>query len=148
MCQESLAAGEKVCAHCRADLAELRKSRAASGLCVKCGKPAEVGGKWTLCLVCWFKLKSVKYTGTVRNWQALRDKFVEQDGRCVYTGKVLTPGVDAAVDHRHPQARGGNGDLENLQWVCRRVNLMKNDCTHEEFIRFCRQVANRFPSIT
>ena len=68
--------------------------------------------------------------------------FEEQGGRCAYTGEPLVPGVTASLDHKLPMSRGGLHERDNLQWVTTRINSMKADLTHEEFVALCATVAN------
>jgi hypothetical protein len=35
-------------------------------------------------------------------------------------------------------------DVVLIQWVLTKVNLMKWDSTHDEFIKFCKIIAERF----
>lgn len=70
----------------------------------------------------------------------MRDLFLSQGARCAYSGEALVPGVNASVDHRQPVSRGGVHALENLQWVSRKVNIMKSDMTHEEFLDTCHAI--------
>lgn len=74
-------------------------------------------------------------------------KFQEQEGRCVYTGMELR-----FRSGRSPEERGtasvdridsGRGYvLDNVQWVHKAVNLMKQDLNEETFIRLCVAVVH------
>jgi 5-methylcytosine-specific restriction endonuclease McrA len=79
-------------------------------------------------------------TGTKKDGAMLRDLFEAQQRTCAYTGEVLIPGINASLDHKIPTSRGGTNDRENLQWVTARVNSMKSDLTHEEFVALCRHI--------
>ncbi len=75
--------------------------------------------------------------------QDLSKKFVEQDGKCIYTGIKLNfapkrPNMNASVD-RIDNNRGYEKD--NIQWVHKTVNFMKLDFTHEEFIEMCKKIS-------
>lgn len=136
----------KLCSACLTTYRERRRDRISKGLCCHCGSLAVAGKKWLVCETCWFKRVAAAHTGTTRHGPALKELWDRQGGRCAYTGTQLAIGVNAALDHVWPRSRGGRGSLDNLQWVCKPVNLMKNDCTHDEFLRFCRLVAQRFPA--
>jgi len=62
----------------------------------------------------------------------------DQRGLCALTGRRLDR--TAQLDHRIPLARGGGGQISNLQWLCAEVNLAKRDLTNEEFAALCRDV--------
>lgn len=71
--------------------------------------------------------------------------------RCVYTGDLLTPGVNLALDHRMPVSRAPEKvwQYKNLQWVSKRYNTAKSNMTDEEFRSFCELIlANWHPSNT
>lgn len=64
-----------------------------------------------------------------------------QDGRCAYTGRVLTLGyknTDASLD-RKDNTKGYV--VDNIQWVHKDINRMKNDMSEEAFLSLCRDVA-------
>lgn len=93
-----------------------------------------------MCLSCWFKVMAYEATGSRKNAVGLRALFERQGGRCAYTGRHLTPGIDASLDHRVPRSRGGAMELANVHWVALTVNLMKRALTHEEFLQHCWDV--------
>lgn len=89
----------------------------------------------------WYTQQAVNNTGNRADGPMLRRILERQGFRCRYTGEVLTPGVNANVDHVVPRSRGGTNDESNLQWVTARINRMKTDMTHEEFLAACVEVA-------
>jgi CRISPR/Cas system Type II protein with McrA/HNH and RuvC-like nuclease domain len=70
----------------------------------------------------------------------IQELLIAQNFQCAYSGKSLEMGSDATLDHKIPRSRGGSDDIGNLQWVSRRVNQMKTDFTHDEFIRACEVI--------
>jgi 5-methylcytosine-specific restriction endonuclease McrA len=115
--------------------------RRINGVCMSCGRDElSVRTNEKICLSCWFKHTAKNRTGTKKNGALLRTLFEEQQGKCAYTGEVLTPGFNASLDHKIPTSRGGTHARENLQWVTVRINSMKADLTHDEFIALCRQI--------
>lgn len=115
--------------------------------CVGCGRPAHRGpyptapGPSPRCARCHFRRLARRHTDGQAAWVHLRDRWVAQGGRCAYTGEPLVLGGNASVDHRQPRTRGGTGAPANLQWVTCRVNDVKRDLTHAEFVALCTQVA-------
>lgn len=57
---------------------------------------------------------------------------LSQGYMCIYCGKSTREKYH--VDHVHPLSRGGSNWPDNLQILCPRCNLQKNDKTHEEFL--------------
>lgn len=69
-------------------------------------------------------------TDEVRKFAALRELG------CTYcNSKERTE-----VDHKIPLSRGGERELSNLQWLCRKCNHAKFDMTEEEFFSHIRKV--------
>ena len=53
---------------------------------------------------------------------SLRTKVFERDEyRCVYCGTHM----DLCADHRHPESKGGETTIENMQTLCRSCNVKK-----------------------
>lgn len=75
----------------------------------------------------------------------LEELWDQQGGRCAYTNQLLTPGLSATLDHKFPSKRFPDLDrnLDNLEWVDRYVNMMKNNKTKEEFLAIVHAIANR-----
>ena len=71
----------------------------------------------------------------------LARKFREQGGRCWYTNRPITPGVDASLDHTIAKARGGTDEESNLRWVHVKVNEMKRELSEQELYEFCTEIA-------
>jgi 5-methylcytosine-specific restriction endonuclease McrA len=144
-CPKAAMVGKTQCADClerrsKESLASSRK-RVKNGLCYDCSGRATVG---KYCLHHWFsKVSSFKSTGTRRNGEPLKKMFYARGGKCAYTGIALIPGSNASVDHKIPRSRGGPDTIDNLQWVDSRINRMKTDMAHEEFLETCALVLSR-----
>lgn len=134
----------RACADCRLAMRtssyNTNRAKRSAGLC-RCGAIPTVG---VVCETCWFKETTRGVTGSTENWTLLKGLLEAQGFRCAYSGKLLTLGQDCTVDHKTPRARGGSNEINNLQWVSRRVNSMKTDFTHEEFIRACAAITKRW----
>lgn len=73
------------------------------------------------------------------------EKFVEQDGRCAFTGiplifesKCNRPDGTASLD-RIDSSKGYTKD--NVQWVHKDINYIKRDLSDADFIALCKKVA-------
>lgn len=111
--------------------------RRASGACVRCGSTASAGAH---CRWCWFAMMARNALGSRSRGPDLARLWLAQGGRCAYTGRQLTPGVNASVDHVLPRSRGGSDELDNLVWTCAEVNRAKTDLTPEAFRALCAEV--------
>lgn len=139
--------GRTCCRGCmrKRSVATRRRQRewAAAGVCSNCGKEKTDP---TMCLDCRLKtVARLRYEKAVSSgvWLVLKKKWEDQGGRCVYSGEAITPGVNASIDHIVPKSRGGGDEPANLQWVSLRVNKMKGDMLHDEFLSMCRLIAGR-----
>jgi 5-methylcytosine-specific restriction endonuclease McrA len=70
----------------------------------------------------------------------LKDLLESQNGRCVYTGRKISIGVDAWLDHKVPRNQGGGFEIENLQWVHRDANRMKTDLLEPQFFQMVKEI--------
>lgn len=117
-----------------------RERRLLEGRCVYC---EEMRVSTTLCLKHYLQFTAKTHFRTSKRYKELEDLFNSQQGICPYTGRKLTLGVDASIDHIVPKSRGGSDDLNNLQWVYYQVNFMKGDMLEEEFLELARSIAER-----
>ena len=138
----------KTCSACRekdrTDRALVNAELARQGYCTRCRKERAIENR-AFCPDCWFKSKAQSALRSSEQWQGIKNLLISQDFRCAYSGKLLVLGDDATLDHKTPRSRGGTNEISNLQWVSRRVNQMKTDFTHEEFIRACAVISKRWP---
>ncbi len=135
--------GKRGCNECRLRLADraitTRELRLARGDCVNCGRQPHLPTR-TCCKVCLLRRHSHSHFGTVKLAGQLLEIFERQGGRCVYTGRLLTMGVDAELDHIVALSRGGVNDLSNVQWVHTSVNQMKWSFAEEEFLGMVEEI--------
>jgi hypothetical protein len=120
----------------------LYDKRKDSNVCVKCGESELVNN--VHCRLCWFIDKASMRGGGSKNLNAICDLWNQQQGRCFYTNEVLVPGKNASLDHQLPRSRGGADDPANLKWVSNKINMMKSDMTHDEFIVMCKYITTKF----
>lgn len=137
---------------------ELRRIRLRdAGLCDKCGQESGIpfikpvlqrgfvtkGSVWKTCRTCYLKKHSSTIFGTNSRYKELVAIFDTQEGRCVYTGEILIFGNNASIDHKKPISRFPElkEDLNNLEWVTDRINIMKRDLTKKEFLAIIRQIS-------
>jgi len=74
-------------------------------------------------------------------------KFEEQQGRCALSGVPIGLVTDYTRKHKEHTASLDRIDnkkgyiKDNIQWVHRKINYMKNKYLQDEFIEWCRKVA-------
>lgn len=107
-----------------------------------CDAPKTAGN---FCEHHWFVSVTYSARPRTRDVDGIKRLFVQQSGRCAYTGILLIQGANASLDHIVPRARGGTSATSNLQWVDLAVNLAKRALSHEQFVEMCRRVADLFP---
>jgi hypothetical protein len=71
-------------------------------------------------------------------------KFLQQNKRCYYTGDPLVLGVNASLDHVHPQSKYPElrKDPRNLVWTTKDLNTCKKDLDIESFLHICESVVS------
>lgn len=142
LCGRTAEAGHVRCVECRTDeinsRAKRREKRKTEGLCRLCKDPKLEHN--SLCYLCWLKEMSRRSTGTTEHAQALQAILERQNYKCALTGKVLTPGLDASVDHILPKHRGGGNEVSNLRWLLFQVNRMRSSLLDDELIELCEVI--------
>jgi 5-methylcytosine-specific restriction endonuclease McrA len=105
---------------------------------------ADVGTNKIIWTRCWFIDIARKRTGSRYNAKLIQDILERQNAECAYTGETIRPEFNASLDHITPTSRSGSkDDPANLQWVCERINRMKSDFTHDEFLAMCQTILSR-----
>lgn len=122
-----------------------RKSRPDRGLCRVCTEPVIAGKRvcekhYVVDIISKTLGKADSKTADILLIRFYQNPF------CPYTGEALTLGVNAHLDHvlslkNRPDLKG---DINNIEWVSETANLSKNGFNKDEFINFCKVVANRF----
>lgn len=69
--------------------------------------------------------------------EQLWEIWIEQNGKCAYTGWKLTHGVDASLDRIDSAFGYVSG---NVQWVHKDINRMKTDFPEVYFLKLCKEV--------
>lgn len=71
-------------------------------------------------------------------------KLVDQNFKCYYTSLPLVPGLNASIEHIMPKSKKPElrKEIDNLVWVRREINAMKNNYGFNEFIDFCKLCVN------
>ncbi len=107
----------------------------------------EIPGRWwshSCDIAASAKRRNISKTLTIEQaW----DLFLQQDRRCIYTGIELTISSNSA-DNTASIDRIDSAkvyDLDNVQWVHKTINMMKNSLSHGDFIKFCIMVSENVP---
>ena len=136
---------KKYCSHTcfRKRMSEnwMNKNR-ARGLCYQCKNPPIEGNSW--CEKHWFG--QLAWRCGLRgkgNGEKLKSILVSQNYTCPYSGRTLTIGKNASVDHIQPRSKFPHltGEISNMEWVDEDVNRAKRTMSREEFISMCVQIS-------
>lgn len=135
-CGEPASVGTQSCAICLKkslkSSKKLYKNRVENGMCRQCGKHPPTG--CVLCETCYLKRVARVNLEDPSRWQNLDTLFKNQNGKCPYTGRELRLGHNTSLDHILPKCLGGTSEQSNLQWVCTKINNMKWDMPHDDFL--------------
>lgn len=82
---------------------------------------------------------------TMRQTKILLDRFYANN-KCPYTGVILELSVNTNLDHKYPKSRFPElkNDIDNLEWVSKKVNRSKHNLTKKEFLDMCLYISNKF----
>jgi hypothetical protein len=122
---------------------EIRKM--AEGKC-KCCSNIRLINSNLYCEKHWYRQESLKAFKTVKYWDFLKSLAEKQNYKCIYTDNILIPGRNMSLDHiisvyNHSELRN---NINNVQWVTKDINMIKNKLNHNEFIELCRNISNKF----
>lgn len=134
-----------VCKHCtRKRKNHNYHERIKSGKCKACSKPPLKN--LTVCLDHWFIKCATDNLKNPKLGPFLRELAEKQNYKCAYTDIPLEAGVNMSLDHII--SRYDNPDLitdkNNVQWVHKDINFMKNRFSHENFIILCKKICQKF----
>jgi hypothetical protein len=119
-----------------------RNRRRVEKLCRKCDAPRV--GIVSMCEKHWIQNVADQSLGSTRFGPALLEKLVAQNYQCYYTGMELVPGL-ASIDHLLPVSRFPElkTDISNVVWCLKKINVMKNDMTESDFVRWCSIISSQ-----
>ena len=93
------------------------------------------------------RTKNIEFNVTI---EYLWELFLKQNRKCAYTGEELCFGTLAQVRNKENREQiasldridSDKGYVEgNVQWIHKKLNLMKQDLKEENFIGWCKKVA-------
>lgn len=94
------------------------------------------------------KFAAIKMNSAVRNLEFtitqdyIYEVLLTQDFKCVYSGRILDE-TNMSLDRIDPKI---GYVVDNIQWVHKDVNSMKWDLTHNQFLSWCKRIANPIKS--
>jgi len=119
---------------------ERYKKRFEDGRCLYCGGDNDTQSM--TCSMCFFKKISIRYLGNTQHWDEFKIKLEEQNYTCSLSGEKLIIGKNIAVDHIVPLCKGGENELDNLQFTTKRANFMKYDMSIVQLKKMCKKILN------
>lgn len=123
---------------------EWAKLNKEKGLCAKCSNKS-IKNK-SLCINCWYRKVSLGNLGTQKYWKNLQELANKQKYKCIYTDELLVPGSNMSLDHIKSRKDRPDliNDITNVQWITQQMNQIKNELSHDNFIKLCKCIAERF----
>ena len=121
---------------------EWRNQQKDKGLCRVCKNPHLPNS--TLCEEHYFCDASRRHLGTSTRWKELKGLWESQNHKCAYSGRILTLGLDDGIDHIKPLSKHPEllNNIDNLQYIHRKINFFKQDFEEKEFLDFVRDIKN------
>ena len=123
---------------------EWEKNNKSKGLCSKCTNKSLNNN--CLCEKHWYKKVLLSNLGSTKHWQFLKNLAIKQNCKCIYTDELLVPGKNMSLDHIIPvkQKPELKYDINNVQWITKQMNQIKNELSHEQFIELCNNISKKF----
>jgi CRISPR/Cas system Type II protein with McrA/HNH and RuvC-like nuclease domain len=92
----------------------------------------------------YFAELAQRHLGTSTRWIELKELWDKQKGKCAYSGRQLTLGLDTNVDHIKPLSKHPEllNDISNLQYIHKQLNFFKQDLEEYDFLKFVQDVKN------
>jgi 5-methylcytosine-specific restriction endonuclease McrA len=117
--------------------------RSLRGVCVRCGKPpVNKSVKYLFCEEHYYKKTASGNLRSAKHWIAVKNKLIAQGYKCAYTGELIEFGVNDTLDHILPKCRYPElaRNTNNIEWITRKVNLMKRGRTRDEFLALANKI--------
>lgn len=142
---------------CKCDCGEIIyissfKIKHGCGMCRKCGRKSsanylstgigELSGSYFGNVLWNAKARKLNFDITK---EFAYDLFVKQNGKCAMTGLDISLGglpgerVEQTASLDRKDCKFGYTE-DNVQWIHKDINIMKNDFTYDEFIKYCELV--------
>lgn len=133
------------------NITEVRTRSLIDGITKTCGSIShkwkgyeEISGKYYAALKSGAKCRNIIFTVTI---EEMWDKFLSQNKKCPLSGEILT-------FNKNSRDRNGTASLDridssigyvsnNIQWVHKDINKMKNNFSTARFLELCRMVSKR-----
>ena len=130
--------------HNRQKLHERRTKRREEDVCKVCGGEKLPHGK-SLCEKHYYNQAirhAIKSPGKDA-YLIAKQKMIDQNFTCPYTGVELVLGLNCEFDHIYPRSRYPEleNDPDNLIWVLDIVNQVKRNKTPFEFLEMCQEIS-------
>jgi hypothetical protein len=130
--------GGTFCSSCLSTQKRRRGERLALGVCLECAAARLPDN--ARCEIHYLRSVAKRTLGDRALAEGIKAILLAQDFICPFTGRKLTLGLDAALDHKLPKVRGGADAVENVQWIYAPINEMKSYRTDEEFLELVAEV--------
>jgi hypothetical protein len=123
---------------------ELRKGRKACNHCAGYTGYGDISGCYWSGVIKGAKYRSIVFDIVIKEaWEV----FLKQSGKCALTGEPLCFVRNYSKDCKEQTASldridSGIGYVKNnIQWVHKKINSIKLNCSQNEFINWCKKVA-------
>ena len=123
---------------------EQKANRNKKGLCRHCLNERIKNS--TMCEKHWYEDISARHFKTTKYGEFLKNLADRQKYKCAYTDEILIPATNMSLDHitsNHDDS-SKKEDLNNVQWVTKDINLIKNKLSHQSFIDLCKYIYEKF----
>ena len=130
------------CYNCNKRRTENRKQKykewKEKGLCCQCGN--EVIKNKTLCEKHYLMQVSSGRLDSSKYWKELKELIEKQNYKCALTGDTISFDDNIELDHIIPSSKKGLSELNNVRWVTKEANRLKQNLTDIELKELCKKI--------
>ena len=148
-CSKSNICNNQLCPDCSKKVANASIKRTKKLIllnkCATCGQNGQIKlKKRSYCIKCYCNLFACRRLQNYSLGPILLNMLIKQNFMCAISGIKLELGKNASLDHIIPKTLGGTNDIDNLQWVDKTINFMKHNLNMDDFVKFCKLIANKY----
>jgi 5-methylcytosine-specific restriction endonuclease McrA len=95
------------------------------------------------CLEHWLRLAYVKKTARFDvTYEEIGWLWNKQEGKCAISGEQLVPGINVHCDHIIPLDKSGSKTIDNLRFITKDLNFLKQGMTESDFKASLSKIVN------
>lgn len=112
------------------------------GKCRECGAEKIKRNPCAYCLKHYLIGVANGRLGSGKYWKDIMLLLEKQNFRCALTGDTISFDDNIELDHIIPSSKKGLSELNNVRWVTKEANRLKQNLSDTELLLICQKVIN------